>query len=46
MKKLENSLMMNVLYMVDCIIVPNDPYKLLPQTKKNLKSEFEMIDME
>jgi hypothetical protein len=45
MKKLENSLMMIALYMDDCTIVPNDPHKLLPKSKKNLKSEFEMIDM-
>ncbi len=45
MKKVENSLMIFALYMDDCIIVPNDPHKVLPQIKKILKSEFEMIDM-
>jgi hypothetical protein len=44
-KKVENYLMIIALYINDCIIVPNDPHKLLPQILKILKSEFEMIDM-
>jgi hypothetical protein len=35
MKKVENYLMVIALYINDCIIVPNDPRKLLPQIKKS-----------
>jgi hypothetical protein len=38
-KKIKNSLVIIALYVeIDCIIVSNDPHKLLPQIKKILKS--------
>ncbi len=39
LKEVKNSLIIIALYVeIDCIVVSNDPHKLLPQTKKNLKS--------
>lgn len=38
LKKFKSSLVIISLYEeIDCIIVSNDPHKLLPQTKKNSK---------